>query len=134
MALFQGKNGGAPFPRTSMEWMEKGYSPEIAERKVAQDVFGHDFQTDAAGKPIERGKGSALQQTDQHLQALRITEEANARRAMTMGWNPNLANAFDPRDAYIKELEAKLKAMNRRGPNKKKGRKPSVSDSPAGEA
>ncbi len=99
MSTFKSAGGGAPFPRTAQEWMEKGRSPEEAEHKIAQDVFGQDYQKDAKGAPIERGKGSALQPTSQHQQALAISQEAEARRRMTMGWHPGLAAAFDPREA-----------------------------------
>lgn len=127
MATFQGKNGGAPYPRTEAEWMEKGYSPEQAAHKMRQDVFGHDYQTDAKGNPIERGKGSIHQPTAQHQQALAISQEAEARRAMTMGWHPGLINAFNPQAAPA--------APRRRGPNRKKNaRKPAASADPAGEA
>src|SRR5882724_4620676 len=93
MALFQGKNGGAPFPRTEGEWIEKKMSQGVdyetaqkdATHKMRSDVFGHDYQIDRSGNPIERGKGSAAQPTAQHQQALQISMEAEARRQMTMG-------------------------------------------------
>lgn len=96
---FRGVNGGAPFPRNAGEWIEKGVPPEQAEHRMRADVFGQDYQTDAKGQPVEKGKGSAAQPTFQHQQALGIAQEAEARRQMTMGWHPGLANAFDPRQA-----------------------------------
>jgi hypothetical protein len=53
-------------PLTVADFMERGMSREEAERKVAEMVFGHDFKTDAEGRPIEQGKGSPSQQTSQH--------------------------------------------------------------------
>lgn len=105
--LFQGKNGGAPFPRTEGEWIEKrmsqGHSFEdasaFATKKIRDDVFGEGHKVDAKGEPIENGKGSASQPTAQHQQALMISQEAEARRRMMMGWHPGLATAFDPREA-----------------------------------
>lgn len=129
--LFQGKNGGAPFPRTESEWVEKRMSQghpfedaqAFAQRKVTEDVFGHDYQVDAKGAPIERGKGSALQPTAQHHEALQIAEEAKARRAMTMGWHPGLASAFDPRaQAIIDDLMAKVERLSRKATPRRKPR------------
>lgn len=102
--LFQGKNGGAPFPRTESEWVEtkmaQGHSFESAQdyatKKISDDVFGVGHKVDATGAPIENGKGSASQPTAQHQQALMISQEAEAKRRMTMGWHPGLAAAFDP--------------------------------------
>lgn len=102
--LFQGKNGGAPFPRTEGEWIEKrmsqGNSVEdasaFATKKIRDDVFGEGHKVDAKGNPVEVGKGSASQPTAQHQQALAISQEAEAKRRMTMGWHPGLAMAFDP--------------------------------------
>jgi hypothetical protein len=130
--LFQGKNGGAPFPRTESEWVEKKMSQgesfegaqQFAKRKITEDVFGHDFQTDKSGTPIERGKGSAAQPTAQHQQALMIAQEAEAKRAMTMGWHPGLTNAFDPRaQAIIDDLIAKVERLSRQAPRKSPARK-----------
>jgi hypothetical protein len=132
--IFQGKNGGVPFPRTEGEWIEnqmsKGHSFEDASRfaakKMRDDVFGDGHKTDPKGNPIEVGKGSALQPTAQHHQALMISEEAKAKRAMTMGWHPGLVNAFDPSAAP---------AVRRRGPARKKpGRKPGPAAPVAAEA
>lgn len=104
--LFQGKNGGAPFPRTEQEWVEKkmgqGFSYEAASefgtRKIRDDVFGEGHKVDTKGNPIEAGKGSAAQPTSQHHQALAISQEAEAKRRMTMGWHPGLVDAYDPRE------------------------------------
>ena len=93
--LFQGKNGGAPFPRTEGEWVEKRMSQghsyeaasEFATKKLRDDVFGEGHKVDAKGNPVENGKGSAAQPTAQHQQALEISREAEARRRMTMGWH-----------------------------------------------
>lgn len=37
-------------------------------------IYGADVKIGADGKPIEKGKGSALQQTAQHLAALKKAE------------------------------------------------------------
>lgn len=112
---FNSKDGSAPFPRTADEWTCK-LNPETgayftapeAEHKVAKDVFGHDYQKDQTGSPIERGKGSALQPTAQHKQALMISQDAEAARKMRMGWHPGLESAFDPKQAEIDRLNALL--------------------------
>lgn len=98
---FQGKSGEGtvPFPRNVNEWMAKGMTQEAAEHKMRQDVFGHDYKTDAKGNPIETGKGSASQQTAQHLQAKAISDDAEIARRMRTGWHPGLEHAFDPRTA-----------------------------------
>ena len=129
MAVFKSKNGKVPFPRTETEVIgnavadaeqsgvflnQESYEKiaKQASHKIHQDVFGHDYKTDAKGNPIETGKGSASQPTAQHQQALMISQEAEAKRAMTMGWHPGLAHAFDPSAAPA--------VRRRRGPNKKK--------------
>jgi hypothetical protein len=89
--MFQSRTGSVPHPRTANEWMEKGYSPDQAEHKIRQDVFGHDYKVDAKGNPIEQGKGSAAQQTLQHKQSLERI--AAARRSV--GYTG--AEAYDPR-------------------------------------
>jgi hypothetical protein len=99
MATFESSKGGVPFPRTSNEWMAKGYTPEQAEHRMRQDVFGHDYQTDAKGNPIERGKGSAAQPTAQHQMELVRSQEAEIARKMRLGWHPGMEHAFDPRSA-----------------------------------
>jgi hypothetical protein len=38
---------------------------------VKQNVFGHDHKVDAKGNPIEQGKGSAMNQTRQSVDAYR---------------------------------------------------------------
>jgi hypothetical protein len=105
---FASKGGGAPFPRTAAEWQEKGYSPDQAERKVAEDVFGHDFKVDAIGKPIEEGIGSERNQTTQHKQALQVAAAARSAMHSRVGFTPTLVNAFDAKAEYIAELQAKL--------------------------
>lgn len=140
--LFQGKNGGAPFPRTESEWVEKKMSQgnsyedasQFATKKIRDDVFGEGHSLDASGAPIERGKGSALQPTAQHHEAKLIADEAKAKRAMTMGWHPGLASAFDPRaQAMIDELLAKVDRLSRKAPARKKAKgaakKPAVAPS-----
>jgi hypothetical protein len=102
MVEFSSK-AGKPFPRNVGEWMDKGYSQEQAEHKVAQDVFGNDYQKDKAGNPIERGKGSASQPTAQHQQALAIAQDAEMARKMRMGWHPGLEQAFNPREPRRKK-------------------------------
>lgn len=121
--LFQGKNGGAPFPRTESEWIEKkmtqGHSFEdardFAVKKVREDVFGEGHKVDAKGNPVENGKGSASQPTAQHQQALMIAQEAEARRRMTMGWHPGLATAFDPSAAPAARRKKAKKSSPRGG-------------------
>lgn len=70
---------------TVKDFTDKGYSREHGEREVAKLVFGADHKTDAQGRPIEQGKGSALQQTAQHLAELE--RQARASR-MVQGWTP----------------------------------------------
>jgi hypothetical protein len=95
--LFQGKDGGVPFPRTTDEWLAKGYSPEQAQHKMRQDVFGHDYQTDAKGNPIETGRGSASQPTAQHKEALERAAGARAAARSRIGFSPSLEGAFNPK-------------------------------------
>jgi hypothetical protein len=52
------------------DFQERGLSEAEARHRMNQLVFGHDYQTDAAGTPIETGKGSPSQQTPQHKAAL----------------------------------------------------------------
>ena len=96
---FESAKGGVPFPRSANDWIEKGYSPDQAEHKMRQDVFGHDYQTDKSGNPIEKGKGSAAQPTPQHQQELARSQEAEIARKMRMGWHPGLEQAFNPKTA-----------------------------------
>jgi hypothetical protein len=88
---FQSKGGGAPFPRSANEWMEKGMPADQAEHRMRQEVFGHDYKVDAKGNPIETGKGSAAQVTLHHKQALERI--ANARRSVGFSG----AETFDPK-------------------------------------
>lgn len=106
MAGFEAQKGGVPFPRSEGEWMQKvnpdtgaPFTHAEASHKVAKDVFGHDYQAGKDGKPIERGKGSALQPTAQHTNALMISQEAEISRKMRLGWHPGMETAFDPRSA-----------------------------------
>lgn len=125
MAGFESKAGGVPFPRSATEWQAKinpdtdtNFTPKEAEHKIAKDVFGHDYTADAAGNPIERGKGSALQPTAQHLQALEIANDAAVARKMRLGWHPGLQ--FDPKQAEIDRLMAELAKAKKRKPAKAK--------------
>jgi hypothetical protein len=101
---FQGKNGGAPFPRTESEWVEKkmqqGVSFEdaskFADHKMCQDVFGHDYKIDAKGFPIETGIGSAANPGDSD-RVKRAEADAMAQAKMRLGWHKGLETAFDPR-------------------------------------
>jgi hypothetical protein len=114
--LFKNKNGGLPFPRTEQEWIEKKMSQgmpfedasQFATKKVRDDVFGVDHKVDASGKPIENGIGSERNQTTQHRGALQIAAAARSAMQSRVGFTPTLVDAFDPRDAYIAELQAKL--------------------------
>jgi hypothetical protein len=91
---FQSAGGGACFPRNTQEWQEKGMAPELAEHRMKQEVFGHDYRVDAKGNPIEQGKGSAQQQTAHHKQAL---EKIAAARRSAVGFTGALDGAFDPK-------------------------------------
>jgi hypothetical protein len=122
---FQGKNGGAPFPRTEQEWIEKKMSQghsfddasQFATKKMRDDVFGEGHRVDAKGNPIETGKGSIAQPTAQHQQALAISQEAEAKRRMTMGWHPGLVTAFDPSAApAARRKPGRKKAVKKSAP------------------
>lgn len=80
-------------PRTVKDFMTLGMSRDHAEHRVRQDVFGHDYKTDAKGSPIEQGLGSAQNQTSQHKAALAREQRATA----SVGYHPGLENAYDPR-------------------------------------
>lgn len=113
----------SPHPRTESEWIAKGKTPEQARRKVTEDVFGVDYRTDTKGNPIEVGKGSAAQTTQQHREALdRNTRAERAYRA-SLGYHPGLEGAFDPRIAALEEENARLRAAAKRKPKPAK-RKP----------
>lgn len=64
-----------PNQLTKPELLAAGKSPEEADRIMHERVFGVGFKRDEDGNPIEQGKGGPLQQTGQHLEALRIAEE-----------------------------------------------------------
>ncbi len=80
-------------PRTVNDFMAMGMSSEQAQHKVRQDVFGHDYKTDAKGNPIEQGLGSALNPTSQHKAALAREQRPSA----SVGYHPGLEHAYDPR-------------------------------------
>lgn len=104
---FEGKagKGSVPFPRTETEWVEtkmaQGHSFEeaqrIADHKLCQDVFGHDYRIDAKGFPIETGRGSAAQPVTESLKAQQREKYAAEQARMRLGWHKGLENAFDPR-------------------------------------
>ena len=124
MALFQGKNGGVPFPRNVTEWMEKGLSPEAAQHKLRADVFGHDYKVDGKGNPIETGIGSALNSTPQHQESLEKAAGARAAMRSKIGYSSAVAGAFDPRaQAMIDELQAKIEQLTRLATRKAAPRK-----------
>jgi hypothetical protein len=54
--------------------LNKGKTPAEAAELEEIAVFGEGFKRDAKGNPIERGKGSKVQQTSQHLAALQKAE------------------------------------------------------------
>jgi hypothetical protein len=54
--------------------LHKGRTPAEAAELEEIAVFGEGFKRDAKGNPIERGKGSKVQQTSQHLAALQKAE------------------------------------------------------------
>lgn len=62
------------------DWVQKKnpatgdwYTVAEAEELVRKEVFGDNYQKDAAGNPIEQGKGSDKQPTQQHRDALART-------------------------------------------------------------
>lgn len=57
------------------ELLNEGKSPEQAKKIMAERVFGVNFPIDEKGNPIERGKGSKLQPTSQHVEALRVAND-----------------------------------------------------------
>ena len=80
-----------PNPMTMGELMAKGMSPEAAQHKMNEFVFGVGYSKDENGKPVEQGLGSKLQPTAQHLEALRV---ANERKVAQGGVNPDLIAAI----------------------------------------
>jgi hypothetical protein len=54
--------------------VHKGKTPAEAAEMEAEMVFGIGYKKDAKGQPIEKGKGSKVQQTSQHLAALQKRE------------------------------------------------------------
>jgi hypothetical protein len=51
--------------RLPADFLERHYEA------VQNNVFGHDHRTDANGRPIEQGRGSAANQTHQSVEAYR---------------------------------------------------------------
>lgn len=129
MANFEGVKGGVPFPRSEKEWIDKGRSPEEARQKMRDDVFGAGHQVNAKGEPIECGKGSALQPTAQHQQALMIAQDAERARQMRMGWHPGMTTAFDPKiqDQIDQAVKAALAGAKHPRKAKKAAKKPAPS-------
>lgn len=121
---FQSSRGGAPFPRSANDWIEKGMEPVQAEHRMRQDVFGHDYKVDARGAPIEQGKGSAAQLTAQHIQAKQIGEDAAAAKGMRLGYHPGLEQAFDPRiqDQIDRAVAAAVRKAKPAGGRRKKAK------------
>jgi hypothetical protein len=106
--VFQTKNGKTPFPRTEGEIIQNAMmdglpyeqAVEKAKHKMRQEVFGHDFKTDAKGNPIEVGLGSKHQQTRQHEMALQKAEGARAAMRSKVGYTSAVGpGAFDPKSA-----------------------------------
>lgn len=126
---FQSTRGGAPFPRSANEWIEKGMEPAQAENRMRQEVFGHDHKVDASGKPVEQGKGSAAQPTAQHLQAKQIAEDGARQHGMRMGYHGGLEGAFDPRiqDQIDRAVAA---AMRKKPAAQRRGKKAKASPAP----
>jgi hypothetical protein len=56
--------------------IDKGLTPQEAAEKEAESVFGIGYKRDPKGRPIEVGRGSRVNQTSQHLTALRKWEGA----------------------------------------------------------
>jgi hypothetical protein len=104
MAQFKKKDGGACFPRTADEWMQKvnpatgaHFTEAEADHKVCQDVFGRNYKIDAKGYPIETGRGSAANPVSESLKAQEIEKNAAAQAKMRLGWHKGLEQAYDPR-------------------------------------
>lgn len=57
----------------------EGKTPEEANRIMHQRVFGADHKKDAAGKPVEQGRGAPGNETAQHKEALRLSLERKAQ-------------------------------------------------------
>jgi hypothetical protein len=66
---------------TEAELIEEGMTPEEAKREMDRRVFGFNVTYDRSGRPVERGRGSAAQPTEQHLAALEKAEGAAAANA-----------------------------------------------------
>lgn len=69
-----------PNAMTYGELLAEGKSDDDAKRIMDERVFGKNVTYDKKGAPVERGKGSALQPTSHHVEALRKAEEAKAIR------------------------------------------------------
>ena len=76
---------------------EKGGSPAKQQAHLAAEektVFGHDFQKDAKGNPVEQGIGSPARPTGNHFQSILKYEGMEAyQAAVAKLWkdNPELA-------------------------------------------
>lgn len=66
-----------PNPMTVEELMAEGKTLEQAKHIMAEKVFGVNYSKDKDGNPVENGKGSALQPTQQHLDAIKVNEIRN---------------------------------------------------------
>lgn len=69
-----------PNAMTYQELIDEGKTPEQADQKMHERVFGVGFQRDNDGNVIEQGKGGPLQQTGSHKMALTLSE-ARQRKA-----------------------------------------------------
>ena len=63
------------------EMVANGISKKEADLEMARRVFGHDVQFDRHGKPIEQGRGSLKQPTEQSFAALLKAEGSAAEAA-----------------------------------------------------
>jgi hypothetical protein len=75
-------------------------APDYLDRHleaVKKNVFGHDHKLDAAGTPIEQGRGSKFNQTQQSIEAYKKYGHDE----------PNFAE-------NLKRMEAELAASNKR--------------------
>jgi hypothetical protein len=64
---------------------------EEAKRKSTEDVFGVGFQRDRNGKPIEQGKGSAAQPTQQSIDAYVLEQTTRRVGGPEPGYEQHLA-------------------------------------------
>jgi hypothetical protein len=66
---------------TVREMIENGISQKEAELRMCRRVFGEDVRFDSRGRPIEQGKGSLVQPTEQSFAALLKNEGSAAEAA-----------------------------------------------------